>query len=184
LAVHVGGNPTNRDIFILPTDLTDPGHPKVGPPEPFVRSPGADVEGAFSPDGHWIAYTSTESGQNQVVVRPYPASENGGKWQVSTSSGRAAAWSRTGRDLFYVTSDGHIMIASYTVQGAAFVPATPRQWSPTPIQMNASYLSFDLHPDGKRLFVNLLMDAGQEKQSNLHATFVLNFFDELKRKVK
>jgi serine/threonine-protein kinase len=184
LAVHVGGNPTNRDIYILQADLTDPSHPKAGAPEPFVRSPGQDVEAVFSPDGHWIAYTTGESGQNQVIVRPYPDTGNGGKSQVSTSSGRAPAWSRSAKELFYVTVDGHIMVTTYTTRGGVFLPGTPRQWSPTTIQMNASYLNFDVDPNGKRLVVNLRTDTGQDKQSNLHAAFVLNFFDELKRKVK
>jgi hypothetical protein len=42
---------------------------------------------------------------------------------------------------------------------------------------------FDIAPDGKRFVVIPQVDAAQEKQGNLHATFLLNFFDEVRRRV-
>jgi eukaryotic-like serine/threonine-protein kinase len=53
----------------------------------------------FSPDGHWIAYDSRESGRDEIYVRPYPGP--GGKWQVSTDGGTEVVWNRNGRELFY-----------------------------------------------------------------------------------
>jgi serine/threonine-protein kinase len=57
----------DQGIWILPLDLSDPDHPKPGQPELFARSSGMETEPAFSPDGHWVAYTSTESGILQVL---------------------------------------------------------------------------------------------------------------------
>src|SRR5262249_25473472 len=56
---------------------------------------------AFSPDGHWLAYASFESGQSEVYVRPYPGP--GAGQPISTGGGGGPAWSRNGRELFYVT---------------------------------------------------------------------------------
>ena len=110
----------------MPLDTSDPGHPKPGKPELFVRTPGAAIEPAFSPDGRWLAYTSNESGSPQVYVRPYPGgAAGGGKWQISTAPGEFPIWSPNGRELFYVNLDGHIMVADYTAKGETFSPERP-----------------------------------------------------------
>lgn len=62
-------------------DLSDPDHPKAGKPELFAGEPTVEVDPAFSPDGKFIAYVTTELGPNEVFVRPYPGP--GGKWNVS-----------------------------------------------------------------------------------------------------
>jgi len=54
-----------------------------------------------SPDGRWLAYSSTETGRYEVYVRPFP-DVRGGVWQVSTDGGSGAMWARGGRELFYV----------------------------------------------------------------------------------
>ena len=63
---------------------------------------GANVEGpSFSPDGRWLAYESHDSVISQVFVRPFPDVE-AGKWQLSTSGGADPAWSRDGREVFFL----------------------------------------------------------------------------------
>jgi eukaryotic-like serine/threonine-protein kinase len=62
-------------------------------PIPFLRTDFNEGEGRFSPDGHWVAYTSDESGRNEVYVRAFlPPSATGSiiageKWPVSTAGG-------------------------------------------------------------------------------------------------
>src|SRR5712691_10947982 len=63
---------TSTDLWMLPLDVSDPEHPKPGKPELFLPTPPNQAYPAFSPDGHWIAYTSNESGRNEVYVRPFP----------------------------------------------------------------------------------------------------------------
>ena len=53
----------------------------------------------FSPDGHWLAYISDESGRPEIYVKPYPGP--GGKWLISTEGGTEPAWNRNGRELFF-----------------------------------------------------------------------------------
>ena len=186
LAFHQAGVDTNRDLWILPLDTTDPDHPKAGSPELFLATKGIDIDPAFSPDGRWLAYASNESGSFQIFVRPFPeGAKGGGQAQISTTPGRVPVWSRTAKEIFYVGTDGHIMVVPYTVNGRSFEPGKPRQWTESQILYpSLRYPTYDLVPDGKRFVVLPVAEGSQGgEKANLHMTFLLNFFDELKRKV-
>jgi hypothetical protein len=125
-----------------------------------------ESEPAFSPDGRWIAYQSLEGGRNEVYVRPFPGP--GGKWQISTAGGIYPTWSRTRKELLYLSPDGQIIVASYTTDGDSFKADKPRLWSdarlsPRPRGSSVAFgRSFDLHPDGERLAVALLPQTAAE----------------------
>ena len=72
-------------------------------PEQLLKSQFDDDGAAFSRDGHWLAYHSNESGNDEVYVQafPPPASEQGGKWQISNSGWAYPQWSQKGRELIY-----------------------------------------------------------------------------------
>jgi len=180
LALHQPGGSTGRDIWTLPLDLTDPDHPHAGTPELFMATPSDDVEPAFSPDGHWLAYSSGESGTYETYVRPFPPTPGGGKWQVSADGGRFPVWSRISNELFYLDPRDHIMVVPYTANGS-FSLGARRQWSETSIQVTDNLPPLDIAPDGKRFVVSLPPES-RAGRSDLHAIFVLNFFDELKRR--
>jgi Tol biopolymer transport system component len=169
---------SDDDILTLPLDLTDIEHPKPGKPEPFLATPAAEQDPAFSRDGHWIAYSSNESGRPEVYVRPFPGT--GGKWRISTGGGLDPAWSRNGRELLFQGADGRVMITEYTAPGESFHSGKPHPWSPAKIVVGA-FPSFDLHPDNQRLMVTLAPE--EENTGDVHAIFVLNFADELRRRV-
>jgi hypothetical protein len=103
------------------------------------------------------------------------------KVTVSSAGGKFPAWSRT-RELFFLGGDDRIMVVGYTVQGAAFQPDRPRVWSPTPIRRDGVRQNFDISADGRRAVIfprpELELGAG-----TLHVTFLLNFFDEVRRRV-
>jgi serine/threonine-protein kinase len=182
LAFAESGVDTSFDLWTLLLDLSDPDHPKPGKPELFLRSPFVEQEPAFSPDGRWIAYTSNESGRIEVYVRPFPggAPSGSGKWQISTGGGRLPIWSRDGRELFYESLDDHIMVSAYTAQGDSFAADKPRPWSNTQTREAGN---LDLAPDGKRFVVFPRPDAAGEQKGSVHVTVLLNFFDELRRRV-
>jgi predicted Ser/Thr protein kinase len=179
------GDDTGRDLWTLPLDTTDPDRPKAGKPELFLTTKGSEVEPAFSPDGRWLAYTSSQDGALNVFVRPFPeGAKSGGQVQISNASGRYATWSRTAREIFYATADGHIMVVPYTVNGRSFEAGRPREWSSTPILTLGPYRWYDLAPDGKRIAAVPVQQAGKgEVKADLHLTFLLNFFDDLKQRV-
>ena len=177
------------DIWVLPLDTSDPEHPKPGKPEVVLQSPAIESMPAFSPDGRWIAYASNETGKLEVYVRPYRASNQspnqgaGGKWQVSKDGGIWPLWAPDGKSLYFVSPGGHIMVADYEATGDVFSPGKPRQWSPVPIWNPTNNLPYALHPDGKRFAVFPVPEPSPEEKGNAHVTMLLNFGDELRRRV-
>ena len=81
-----------------------------------------EADPAISPDGRWLAYTSNESGRQEVYVRPYPS--GAGRWQVSDNGGGFPRWTRNGRELFYRVDDG-LMAASIEATGDSIRTGKP-----------------------------------------------------------
>jgi serine/threonine protein kinase/Tol biopolymer transport system component len=179
VAIHQRSAETLYDIVMLPLDASDPEHPRPGTPEVFLRTPVNEWGAVFSPNGRWIAYGSEESGILEIYVKPFRGP--GGPWLVSSGSGISgvmAYWPRHGQALYYLSSDKHIMEVAYAEEGNSFVPEGPRPWSDVTIP----FASFNLSPDGARAIIVVPVDPGRERR-DLHVTFLLNFFDELRRRV-
>jgi Tol biopolymer transport system component len=170
----------NYDIMTVPIEGNEKSGWKPGEPKPFLSNPFIVQSPAFSPDGRWLAYHSTESGPLEVYVRPFPGP--GGKWQISTAGGVAPKWSRNGKELFYRTLDDKIMMITYTASGESFRADKPQLWSPGQFTDRGATYNFDLHPDGKRFAV--LKAPGAEHTAAVNkVSFIFNFFDEIRRKV-
>jgi hypothetical protein len=92
-------------------------------------------------------------------------------------------WSRNGRELFYRTEDQRIMVADYTVQGDSFLPQKPRLWYAKRIANVGNNWNFDLAPDGKRFVVLMPAEIAEARETRNHITLVMNFFDEVRRRV-
>jgi Tol biopolymer transport system component len=167
----------SSQIWTVPIEDTG-GQWKAGTPERFLTTKFADVDPMFSPDGHWLAYMSNESGKNEVYVRtfPQPASGQGGKWVISTTGGQNPVWSRNGRELLYQAGD-QIMSVSYTTKGDSFVPDKPRVWL-----AKLGGTQWDLAPDGKRIAVVTPMSTPETPKADHEVVFLQNFFDELRRR--
>jgi serine/threonine-protein kinase len=120
-------------------------------------------------------------------VRPFPYAPSAGRWQVSESESGAKfpVWSRNRRELFYVNSDNRIMVARYTATEHSFVPEKPRQWSPAPLfrPTNNALWNLDIAPDGRRFVVLAPPELSSAEPATVHATILLNFFDELRRRL-
>jgi Tol biopolymer transport system component len=163
---------TNFDLWTLRLEEPESDRPKPGKPEPFLVTPFAEDSPMISPDGRWLAYVSDESGNKQVYVRPFPGP--GGKWQISTGGGDIPVWSRKAQALFYRSLEG-MMVSSYTAMGEAFAASRPSLWAE-----KKNLRSYDLSPDGKR-FATVQAEASEQK-GPANVTFLLNFFDELRRR--
>lgn len=168
-----------NDIFTLTMEGDEKSGWKPGQPVPFANSRFQEILPAFSPDGRWLAYTSDESGQLEVYVRPFPGP--GGKWQVSTGGGVKCIWSPNGKELFYNTLDNtRIIVASYTASGGTFRAGTPQLWSTGQFTSVGQTFNNSLHPDGKRFAVLKAVDTGASNTPRVN--IVLNWFEELKQK--
>jgi eukaryotic-like serine/threonine-protein kinase len=121
---------------------------------PIVTSSFNDQQGHLSPDGHLLAYTSNESGRNEVYVRDFPGP--GGKWQVSTSGGGQPQWREDGRELSYFASDGHMMAVPVAVTPTfqAGIPAALFQ-IPTVEGSGIFRNRYVADRDGKRFLFNV-----------------------------
>jgi serine/threonine-protein kinase len=179
---------TSNDIWTLPLDAANSDSPRPGKPEAYLRTPAGELVPSYSPDGRWIAYRSDAAGASEIFVRPAPqdssggAPAGGGKWQISSDGGVYAVWAKNGRELYYEANDHRIMVLDYTVSGDSFVPGQPRRWSDKQL-FTPGRLNLDLAPDGKRFAVFQAPEIAEPAKGSVHVIFLLNFLDELKRRV-
>ena len=153
-----------------------------------AASPFVETDPAFSPDGRWLAYSSNESGAQQIYVRPFPAGS--GRWQISDSGGGFARWSRDGRELFYRTNAG-VMAASIEVSGDGLRTGKPRPAISGAYRGGSNGLNiagnafadYDVSADGKRFVMFPKGDDGVTAEAGL-VTLVSGWFDEVTRTAK
>jgi Tol biopolymer transport system component len=101
---------SSRSLMLLPAT---PG----SKPAPFVMTPATQVTPQFSPDGHWMAYASDESGRNEVYIAAFPG--GGGQVQVSAKGGTQPHWCKNGKELVFLAPDGKIMSAAIRLRDGA-----------------------------------------------------------------
>ena len=160
--LYYGAYPkTGFDLWILPLA----GDPR---PIPFLQTAFNEDNGAFAPDVNWIAYTSNESGRDEVYVQPFPAT--GGRYQISRSGGTQPTWRGDGRELYFLTPDGTMM--------AAAIDATPRFEAGIPQPLFASGVAstvnrrqYAVTKDGQRF----LVIVAQQRSSPTPLTVVVNW---------
>ena len=143
-------------------------------PHPFFETTSNAGGPEFSPDGRWLAYASDESGRYEVYVRPFPSGT--GKWQISTEGGTQPLWTRSG-ELFY--RDGDKMMAVQITTQPTVTVSKPRKLFEGPYVMT-NLTSPGMGPDGQRF---LMLKPGQQEQEASQINIVLNWTEELKRRV-
>ena len=174
---------TMADLMILPTEGDATRGWTPGTPTVFLGTKASEAGPTFSPDGRFIAYTSTaESGGStyDIYVRPFQGS--GGPWRVSTTGGVYSEWSATTHELLFANyldpTPSKIMAAPYAVVGDSFQAQTPKVWSSTSVQRSTpSNSAYDLHPDGKRIAAAAVVDQSGIVQDKV--VFVFNFAEYL-----
>ena len=154
-AIMVSDPSTSSDIWLM--NLQKPDETR-----PFRNTAAAERQGALSPDGHWIAYASNESGRSEIYVEPIPGPR--GRRQISSEGGEEPRWVRNGREITYRNGskmmsvpvqqqpvfqmgkqvelfdrkfDGGLGVAGYDVtpDGQSFVLTRSQHTSPTEIQV-------------------------------------------------
>jgi Tol biopolymer transport system component len=129
-------------------------------PVELVSSPFTELHPAVSPDGHWLAYTSNESGRNEVYVRPFP-NTNDGRWQVSTAGGIEPRWSHDGSELFFLGPPNDLLAARITTRPSFAVAGIQSLFDVSNYVIDAFHTSYAVTPDGRGfLFAAPLQGTG------------------------
>jgi Tol biopolymer transport system component len=133
----------------------------------------------LSPDGHWLAYVSNESGRFEVYVQSFPKAR--GKWQISNSGGIHPRWARDGKELFYFALDGKLTTVPVKGDSALEVGPPKALFDPYMLGGARTMLGFrhqyDVSPDGQRFLINV--PVAEESSSPI--TLVLNWTAGLKK---
>ena len=179
----------NRSSFItnIATMLMEGDHTR----QPLLEGQNNYDHPQISPDGRWLAYSSAESGSNQVWVRPYP-NINSKRELISTDGGYGPLWSQNGREIFYRNGDS--VMATSVKTDPDFNPGETREL------FNGRYLfssagnallpHWDIHPDEDKFLMIKAASVTDGESSDGSAAdgprkiiIVTNWFEELKERV-
>lgn len=141
----------------------------------LLQPPTAQSEIAqarISHDSRWIAYLSSESGQQEVYISRFP--QGAGKWRVSTDSGAWPMWTANDKEIFYKDFNDNFWICPVHIHGDDLDVGTPRQLFHVP--QPGLGVPFDLSPDGQRVLVNV-----SEEEANSPLKIMTSWLSELKQ---
>jgi WD40 repeat protein len=142
---------TRSDLWVLPVGSGQA-------PFPFLQTQFDEREGQFSPDGHWIAYQSDESGWYQIYLKPFPGP--GESIPVTVDGGTQPRWRRDGRELFYLSPDEKLVAVPIALNGngpprlASPVALFQTQISGGPVP-GANRQQYDVSPDGQQFLMSV-----------------------------
>jgi Tol biopolymer transport system component len=131
--------------------------------------------GAFSPDGHWVAYVSNDSGKDEIYVVPFP--NPGARVQVSIQGGSQPRWRRDGRELYYLSPEAKIMAAELPTRTGDFRVGAVRPLFALSGLTGVPGFLYDVSADGQRFI------AVQEREhtSTVPLTVMANWSAELRK---
>jgi Tol biopolymer transport system component len=163
---------TGTDLMQLRLD----GAPKA---EPLIQTPFLETAADISPDGRWITYQSNESGRPEVYVRPFPKVD-GGRVQISTGGGSKPAWSRNGRELYFLAPNTAMMVVPVQTS-PTFTPGNASKLFDGPWFAQTAGRTYDVSPDGQRFL--MIKDATADSTLALPINVVVHWTEELKARV-
>ena len=183
LLAYVAATPGREDddVMILPIAGDEVRGWVPGRPTAFVNGAARERGPRFSPDGRWLAYSSNETGADQIYVQPFP----GPGARIVVASGVGPSWSRTRRELVFtqraVDYRHALLTVPYRVENGTFHVEAPRPWAARApwLRELSGYRMYGLHPDGAR--VAMAPPSETDADAASHLTLVLNLFDELRR---
>jgi serine/threonine-protein kinase len=148
---------------------------------PLAATQFEELHPALSRDGHWMAYSSNESGQYEVYVRPFPNAATG-RWQVSIGGGAAPRWSPDGNELYFL--NGNQLIAARIVTAPTFaVTLRTPLFSVVDYDIDFYHQSFEVTPDGRSFLFLASTERLAHRQSTARVVLVNNWFAELKTRL-
>jgi eukaryotic-like serine/threonine-protein kinase len=164
------GNIGSQDVWVV--SLTEPVKAF-----PLVQTESPERAGQFSPDGRWVAYQSLQTGRNEIYVTPFPG--GGARYQVSGNGGAQARWSRDGKQLYFVSGDDDLTVATVDGTGSRFEVSDVRPLFRVNLFRGprVGLVSYAIAPDGKRFLINDAGEAGVPR-----VALVTNWTSELAKR--
>ncbi len=153
--------------------------------QPLINTAVATNNPDISPDGHWVAYQSNESGLWEISVRPFPNVDEG-RWQISTAGGDQPAWARNGKELFYVDTAGYLMVSAVRTSPAFSADKPRRLFDTRPYRggtTGSNPRTYDVSLDGQRFLMVMGNTTGGAPSTPPLLVVVENWFEELKQRV-
>jgi len=141
---------------------------------PLASSRFDEGGAAISRDGRWLAYTSDESGRDEVYVSAFQ--DGSRRAAISITGGRSPRWNKAGDELFYVGADGQVMVAALDIGERVTVRTRDELFATQPFELGSEQATYDADASGDRLLV--IVEAGGEQRPN--RIVVLNVFEELR----
>jgi tRNA A-37 threonylcarbamoyl transferase component Bud32 len=143
---------------------------------PLLAAPGYNqMSPALSPDNRWLAYTSNESGRNEIYVRPFP-NVDAGRWQVSRDGGIEPLWSHDGRELFFRSTSPRVVVSVPILAkpGSGFEMGEQQVLFPDPYFRDQYHPQYAVSPDDRRfVFKRRPADGGTDSGSPREAVAIL-----------
>jgi Tol biopolymer transport system component len=143
---------------------------------PYVGGTFSALQGRFSPDGRYVAYSSNETGKYEVSVQTFP--EQLGKWQVSNSGGTQPMWRHDGKELFYLRPDNTLMSVEVKTVAGKFQVGTPKPLFQVQLASGITRNQYAVTLDGQRFL--MIVSAGETKPTPI--TVVVNWPALLEKK--
>ena len=128
----------------------------------LIATPFHEANPAFSPDGRWLAFTSTESGRTEVYIQAFEAGDSprlvGERRLVSRQGAVSLRWRPDGKELFYLAWDGRVYGVPITLSPAVKIgDAAPLFTIGTEARAAIHAVeAFDVSPDGQRFLVPIV----------------------------
>ena len=170
---------TRSDLWLMP--LAGDRKPTV-----YLNSEFNETHGQFSPDGHWIAYASDESGLPQIYVRPFPLTADSEKSTVSSGGGVMPRWRRDGKELFFLAAKARTVMVANVSYTPTFTTSVPVPAFTGSIQHTAATsagrpdsFNWDITADGQKVLLPTV--ATQEHPPQPPIIVVLNWTALLKK---
>jgi Tol biopolymer transport system component len=165
----------SADIWVLP--LVGDRKPRL-----FLHTAAPVFDGEFSPKGRWVAYTSRESGRDEVFVVPFDSARvlsgssaevEGRRWQVSNAGGRCPRWRGDGKEIFFLTPANDMVAAEIGEKPDGIEVRATQALFKCDVQ-STPFAPYDVTADGAKFVVNTA--AARETQ----LTLVVNWTASLK----
>jgi serine/threonine protein kinase len=127
---------------------------------PLFETDGRIVFAQLSPDDRFIVFASGINGQSDIYIQSSAVSE-ARRWRVSTHGGTQPRWSRDGREIFYLSADGRLVVVPVTIKGNEVeLGAEKGLFTHPPLLPTFSAYQYDVSPKGDR-FVFLSSTSGR-----------------------